>query len=423
VKEASIAQNYGIVTEQFFSLMRGIKSMVLKSLEARLEMHWKWLNYLLSRILYQANAFVMHAHRDHDEVAKRMDSIIRRLDQIEGKATEMKEKLRNHLEVRVKCAVHELSEYLKSDEVRTRFNSWTLDEVPKKGSSWEEIDSNITKVLKKRLQEIIEQWEEDNQVFSDARKSLLEHSQQWYNIVEGELRDLQCAVTNDELDVPESILPKEGLTTAEKAFIGVTSPIWVPVSLLTVLISAPVFGMVEIINKIKERSRKMEYERDECAFMARTSADYLDDATKESVLKLFVDDQMKEAELCLKKIEDRIPELIEADKMLCKDLSRVSHLQIKIQEIYQPIMDQASKIMGRLAVFALKEIRAVDISSEELDWNEETSPRLGCGTFATVYQGQMRRQGEEQTVALKVCREELEERNASLILEEVERLR
>ena len=41
VKEASIAQNYGIVTEQFFSLMRGIKSMVLKSLEARLEMHWK----------------------------------------------------------------------------------------------------------------------------------------------------------------------------------------------------------------------------------------------------------------------------------------------------------------------------------------------------------------------------------------------
>ena len=41
VTEASIAQNYGIVTEQFSSLMRGIKSMVLKSLEARLEMHWK----------------------------------------------------------------------------------------------------------------------------------------------------------------------------------------------------------------------------------------------------------------------------------------------------------------------------------------------------------------------------------------------
>jgi len=353
-----------------------------------------------------------------------MDSISRRLNQIEGKATEMKEELRNHLEVRVKRAVHELSEYLKSEEVRARFNSWTLDEVPKKGSSWKETSSNIAKVLKKRLQEIIEQWEEDNQVLSDVRKSLFQHSQQWYNIVEGELRNLQCAVTNDELDVPESIFPKEGLTTAEKVFIVVTSPKWVPVFLIKVLISAPVVGMVEITNKMKEIGRKREYETDECAFMARTSADYLDDATKESVLKLFVDDQMKEAELCLKKIEDRIPERIEADKMLYKDLSRtVSHLQTKKQEIYQPIMDQASNIMGRLAVFVLKEIRAIDISNEELHWNEETSPCLGCESFANVYQGQMRRQGEEQTVAVKVCREELEERNASPILEEVERLR
>lgn len=365
----------------------------------------------------------MHAYRDRDEVAKRMDSIIRRLNQIEGKATEMKDELRNHLEVRVKRAVHELSEYLKSEEVRARFNSWTLDEVPKKGSSWEETNSNIAKVLKKRLQEIIEQWEEDNQVFSDARKSLFQHSQQWYNIVEGELRNLQCAVTNDELDVPESIPPKDGLTTTEKVFIGVTSPIWVPVFLLKVLIRAPVVGMVEVITKMKEIGRKREYETDECAFMARTSAGYLDDATKESVLRLIVNDQMKEAALCLKKIEDRIPERIEADKMLCEDLSRVSNLRIKKQEFYQPIMDQASNIMGRLAVFVLKEIRAIDISSDELHWNEETSPCLGCGSFATVYQGQMRRQGEEQTVALKVCREELEERNASLILEEVERLR
>ena len=352
-----------------------------------------------------------------------MDSIIRHLDQIEEKATKMTGELRNHLEDCVKRAVHELSQYLKTDEVRARFNSWNLDEVPKVESSWEETKSNITEVLKKRLQEIIEQWEEDNQVFSGARKSLLQQYQQRYNIVEGELRNLQCAVTNEKLDVPESILPKEGLTTAEKVVIGVTSPIWVPVSLLTFLIGGPVIGMLEIINKLTERSRMREYERDKCGFMAKTSADYLDDATKESVLKLFVNDQLKEAELCLKKIEDRIPELIEADKMLYKELRQVSRSQTRRQESYQPIMNQASAIMGRLAVFALKEIRAVDISSEELDWNEETSPRLGCGTFATVYQGQMRRQGEEQTVALKVCRQELKEHAASPILGEVELLR
>lgn len=40
-KNASIAQNYGVINTEFSSLMNGIRSMVLKSIKARLEMHWK----------------------------------------------------------------------------------------------------------------------------------------------------------------------------------------------------------------------------------------------------------------------------------------------------------------------------------------------------------------------------------------------
>ena len=40
-RNASAAQNHGIITKDFISLMNGMKSMVLKSIEARLEMHWK----------------------------------------------------------------------------------------------------------------------------------------------------------------------------------------------------------------------------------------------------------------------------------------------------------------------------------------------------------------------------------------------
>ena len=353
-----------------------------------------------------------------------MDSIICRLSQIEEKETQMIEELRNHMEASVRSAVHELSKYLKSDDVKARFTTWSLDEVPNAEGSWEATSSNITKVLQKRLREIIEHWEEDKQVFSDARKSLVQHSQQWYNIVEGELRNLQCAVTNDGLDVPGPISPKEALTTTEKVFIGVTTPIWVPVYLVTLLIGVPVVGVLEIINRLEERSRLEKYKKDKCAFMAKVSADYLDDAAKESALKVFVENQVHEVKLCLEKIEGRIPELIEADKMLCEALGNVRLSQKKIQALHQPIMDEASDIRGHLAVFALNGIRAIDISSEELDWKEEISSRLGCGVFATVHRGKMRRQGEEeQTVALKVCRKELDAHNASFIMEEVEVLR
>ena len=365
----------------------------------------------------------MNASRDHHKVARKMTAILFRLGQIDKQQTQVVEKLHNYLKARVDGAVQKLSEYLKSDDVKTRFTTWALDEVPKAGSSWEETKSNIAKVLKSRLRETIEHWEEDNQVFSDARESLLQHFQQRYNFVEGQLRSLQDAVTNDDLDVPEGNPPDSSLTTAEKVAIGVTSPIWVPLSLYVLVIGAPVVGILVIKNMLEDKSEFKRYENDKRAFMVETSAGYLDGATEEKVLKSFVEDQLKEAWVCLKQIEARIPELIQADKMLCKQLDDETVSQSEIQELYAPIMDNASAIRGNLAAFGLEEIRVADISSEELDWKEDESSRLRCGAFSTVYQGKMRKHKVEQIVELKVCRETLDAKNANLLMAEVDLLR
>ena len=41
ILNATTGQNLGIVTDEFSSLMEGIKSMVLKGYECRMEMHWR----------------------------------------------------------------------------------------------------------------------------------------------------------------------------------------------------------------------------------------------------------------------------------------------------------------------------------------------------------------------------------------------
>ena len=365
----------------------------------------------------------MNASRDQDKVADKMGLIIFRLLEIEERQNEVMEGLHRYLKTRTNGAVQKLGEHLKSREARDRFTTWTLDEVPKVERSWEVTKSKITQALQNRLHEIIEHWEEEHQVFSDARQSLLRYFQQRYNFVEGQLRNLQGAVTNDDLDVPESIPVDGGLTITEKVVIGVTSPLWVPLSLVALIIGVPVVGILAIKNKMEDRRRIQEYERDKCAFMLQTSEDYLDGVTNERVLKAFVKDQLKEAKSCLKQIEARIPELIEADKMLCKQLGDERRSKEEIKKLYQPIIDEASNIRGHLAVFAFKEIRTVDICSKELDWKEDTSCRLGSGTFAIVYQGKMTWKGKEQTVALKVCNEVLDVKNASLIMAEVDLLR
>ena len=364
-----------------------------------------------------------NASRDQVKVIKIMSFILARLARIELKQNEVMEDLHNYLKHRTGGAVKNLSDYLRSDGVRSRFTSWTLDEVPKAETSWEVTKSNITKVLGSRLQDIIEHWEEDNHVFADARESLLKRFQQQYNFVEGELRNLQGAVTSDEILPEQDHSGGEGFTMTEKVAIGVTSPIWVPLTLVALVIGAPVVGVMAIKSKLEDRSRIRKYEKDKCAFMSEASAEFLDDATNEAVLKSFVKDQLKDAKLCLRQIEARIPELIQADKLLCKQLMAETRSTKEIKEVYQPMLDKASDIRGHFAVFGLKEVRADGISSEKLDL-KDMSFLLGRGAFASVYQGKMKTENAvEQTVALKVCNESLSVGNASLIANEVELLR
>ena len=41
IRNASYAQSLGVVSKEFSSLMEGLKSLVLQSIEAKLELHWE----------------------------------------------------------------------------------------------------------------------------------------------------------------------------------------------------------------------------------------------------------------------------------------------------------------------------------------------------------------------------------------------
>ena len=386
-------------------------------------LYFRWLDYLLSRIVYQAKAFVMNAKRDRDKVAKKMERINNRLSAIESEQGKVVEDLRKHLKAKIDEAVQKLSIFLKSDEVKTRFISWNLDEVPEIEVSWQVTENNINKALQTRLKEIIEHWEEDERLFADARDSLLHNFQEQYDFVEGQIRNLQDSVTTDDPISVSEADPSENFSMAVKFAIGFTSPVWVPLTLIALVIGSPIVGIISIKNKIEDSRRLRRYEKDRCSLMAERSVDYLNNATNESILKVFVKSQLSEAKLCLKHIEARIPELIHADKMLYNQLRHETRSHKEIQESYQPVLNRALEIRGQLALFGLREIRTADISSLELEWKADRSLLLGQGEFATVMEGKMKRHGEEQSVALKIWNESLDINNASHVLAEASLLR
>lgn len=387
---------------------------------------FRWLYDLLSRVIYQAKAFIKNASEKREEVGKKMRVILIRLKSIEKQQEEVIKDLHEYLNNSVDSAVEELSTYLSSEEVQARFTEWTLDEVPKGECSWEVTRNKILDTQVSRLCEFIEQWEKENQVFANTRESLVQHFKQRYNLVEEQLRNLQSAVTADNsVDDQSECDPEVSFTMAEKVIIGVTSPIWFPLGLVALVVGTPVVGFMAIKSNVEDKWKLKSYEEDKCNFMAEDSVYFLNTVITERLLKSFVNIQMEEANLCLKQIEARIPELIQADKKLYEQLVDETHLQGQLKDLYRPIMIEGSFLRSRLALFGLQEVNTVGINRDELEWKEDTSSCLRCGVSAAVYHGTMRRHGVDQPVhvAVKVYKEGLNVQNAAEILAEVDFLR
>lgn len=373
---------------------------------------------------YHTKAFLNASHTDRQKVVERMMLITERLMMIEKQQSSVNKELQDYLENKTDNAVSALSKYLKSSDVVEKFASWTLDDVPNREESWEVTRNFIQKAIMKRLQDVIVTWEKENHVFSDARTSLIQYFQQRFNFVEGQLRNLENSVVAEDSTSPTSgPLAPDNFTVAERVIIGVTSPIWVPVGLVVLIVSVPVVGAMAFKEKWEDWSKTREYEKDKCRFMAKASKEYLTEAVEEQNLRSYVTEQLKESQVCLRQVVARIPELIEADKMLCEQLRDENRSQKEIEYFYRPLHGRSLQLRNRMAMFGIEEVRTMDISSNDLEWKDDGSSLLGTGAFASVYRGTLKLGEEEQPVALKVWKEQLNESNTSAFIAEADTLR
>ena len=368
-------------------------------------------------------AFIRNSSKDRENMIDRMMFITDRLQGIERQQGTVSKELQSYLEKKTDHAVTTLSRYLKSPEVMQQFSSWTLDDVPKAEESWELTQNYIQKALMRRLRETIEEWEEKNQVFSDARASLIQYFQERFSYVEGQLRMLEGSVlAGDAVGSGSGPLASDDFSVAEKVIIGVTSPIWVPVGLVVLVVSVPVIGAMAVKEKLENWNKTRQYNKDKCAFMAKASREYLKETAEGQHLKSFVMEQLKEAQVCLKQVLDRIPQLIEADKMLCQQLRDDNRSKKEVEDFYKPLQEMSVLIRDEMALFGIKEVRKMDISCDDLEWKDDAL--LGGGAFAAVYRGKLKIRGDDKSVdvAVKVWNDELEV-TVSNFLSEAEILR
>ena len=395
----------------------------------KLYVYYRWLDYLLQKINFSAKAFLMNASLKHGEVDAKMTQIACRLNSIEKNQEKTMHGLRKCFDEKVKETSQKLYAYLSSEGVISRFSSWTKDTVPEVEGSWKEMEEGIKMALSSRLKEVIQSWEEKNNVFRSARAYLIESFEKHYLDVRGQLRDANRALIeeNGNLASPNNIFSSSSTTEIVTRVTGALSLIGVGIAGFALnpvfLLGLPLAPSMLFYKEVKGYLTGREYRRDKASFMTGPSERFLKDFTNLEQLEVFVRGELKEVETYLNNMKDRLPKLIEADKELCKQLVDDKRSQAEKEKLYRPIFDDSLKQRSQLAIFGITEVCSTSICSRDLEWSEDDSSTLGRGSFATVYGGKFRRHEEDQIVALKVFHENLCEDNAIAIMDEIYILR
>ena len=335
---------------------------------------------------------MVNASKSPEEIKERLGKIFNRLEAIENDQGKARKDLRDLFSEQVNSVVDQLSQHLLSDDIKKRFTKWSKEEAPDEDGSWKEVEENVNAALSRRFLEIVDQWEDENKVFSTTRIFLMEQFQSYLNNVEFKLQNVQTEAADDDSNNPNKVAFIKQASFWEKA-------IW------------NVFGVTQrVIGQIvypMGRYRNL---------LVQVSKDVLTDSELKRNLKPLVEDKLKDVKLYLDGMEARLPELIEADRRLYKQLSeRLAR--------HKSVLREVREHRCRLALFGLSEVCAEQIDGKELVWKEEASSCLGRGAFGAVYQGKVRRDGEVTTVALKVWNEALDAANAKEIMEETKNLR
>ena len=352
-----------------------------------------------------------------DDLPTKLALAIEKLAKIKHEHVEVIKSLQKELETKKNDIFDKLSTHLSSSGFKTDVTTWSEDQCPHVQESWEETEKKIDQTIKQRFIKEIENWETENHIIADARKSLLDKLTKQRNLAHVRIRSVEEYIVQDAGAVQNG---DEAIkfTTGEKILIGALSPIWVPVALVAGLLSIPVISVIAIKNAVQTTS----YEKDKPSYMAAKSEKFLHHCIDRDVFHPFVLKQLQEINNNIEKMKQEIPAIIAGNKLFLVKLVHESALIQKYATVYTPIYVKCCNIRGHLSIFAIIDVLLSDISFENLKW--DAKELLDHGAFANVFNVRMVTAEEESLeVAAKVCKEVITSNNASMLLAEEQMLR
>ena len=377
------------------------------------------------------STLIINISADHVAARDRLNALVERLGKLQAEQESSKEEMKQYLNNRTRQAISTLIYHLQTPQVVEMFCKWNSDELPAVEKSWEVTEAALVKLLQGRLQILIEEWEEDQQRFAEARKSAIKGFLEKYNYLERELRNVEVSITQTQVHVEEETASKSvedhvfntydsSLPFGIKLIHGIMLPFMLPALLVGValavpatLLLLPIVGVQSIASAFKDAKKKSTYNKDRAKYVRIMSQKFLARVATHEALEPFVEGQLKLALNTLNDLQARIPMLIGADIKLCQQLLEESQSKKDTEARYKPCRDKCKCLRGELALFGSLEIRSMRLAWDDLSWNVSEDVYLKRSMEPGLYQGRISkgRYSSSGQATFKVCRELLTSSN------------
>ena len=145
--------------------------------------------------------------------------------------------------------------------------------------------------------------------------------------------------------------------------------------------------------------KQIQFDKNKVELMKVAPEEHLSSAANENYLMSYFRKEVKESQAYLSQVVHLIPQLIEADEMLCQKLSKGGRLHKEKYNFCDSLHKRNLCLSERAARFGIKEVSIIDINCDDLEWIDKEESLVRTKALATVYKGKLKRQ---KLVALKI---------------------
>ncbi|XP_019633282.1 PREDICTED: uncharacterized protein LOC109476704 isoform X2 [Branchiostoma belcheri] len=422
----------GYMASDFVRLLNGIEKLLPISLRSKLQHQFRWLDYLVARVVYHSGVYVQQAKSSKATNIKLYRETEVRLNKLEKQAGHIIGKLQEFLQDRVEEGVGHLQSVLQSAHVQRMMSQWDETDLPN-GEDWAALEKALETRISERLAAILSQEHFDSYLM-DLESTITDEFRKEFSVIEQQLSWVEHALQGSRQDDLFYLLHDEeyttkvhsifNLSTGQKFAIGLMSPIWLPVGIaVSAVVAIPVLAYLDIKavrKKLASEKHLAVYRADKVQYMQQRVSTAMQRFSEKENMCQYVQAKLRNTADFLVKLEKIIPALIEADRSLVSSLQKEERSNEQLMLTYRPIYKTFMNLQGLLSAFEYQHVRDYDISESNIT---QSGVEVSDGLFSMLYSVNIQRESTTEVLSCKEYRARLDADSAATIKKEEEFLR